>query len=93
MKLRPEEIVPLERPAETDTGIFSRGDSLIREYSRAVRMHIIDERIFGNIPEKRAAQPGDCIPPGVRDLDTGSFREAGDFRGEYSKTFRVALLA
>lgn len=30
MKLRPEEIVPLERPAETDTGIFSRGDSLIR---------------------------------------------------------------
>ena len=93
MKLRPEEIVPLERPAETDTGIFSRGDSLIREYSRAVRMHIIDKRVFGNIPEKRAAQPGYGVPAGVRYLDTGSFLEAGDFRGEYSKTFRVAFLA
>ena len=56
-------------------------------------MHIIDKRVFGNIPEKRAAQPGYGVPAGVRYLDTGSFLEAGDFRGEYSKTFRVALLA
>lgn len=57
MELRPEDIVTLERPAETDTGIFSHGDSLIREYVRAVRVHIIDKRVFGNIPKAgRAAR-------------------------------------
>lgn len=93
MELRPEEIVTLERTAETDTGIFSHGDSLIREYVRAVRVHIIDKRVFGNIPEQRSAKPRYGVSAGVRYLHARSFREAGDFWGEYSKTIRVTLLA